>query len=221
MKNIYGMNPGDVYWAASDIGWVVGHSYIVYGPLFHGCTTVLYEGKPVSTPDPGAFWRVISEHGVNALFTAPTAFRAIRREDPNGDLIRKYPRSGFRMLFLAGERCDPDTLLWAEKHLGVPVIDHWWQTETGWAIGGNPVGLEMLPVKPGSCTKPVPGYDIHVLNNTGRELPPGQIGNIVVRLPLPPGCFPTLWKNDKGLCEDIPLRLQRVLPDRRCRLPGR
>ncbi|MGA2934940.1 MAG: propionyl-CoA synthetase [Methanomicrobiales archaeon] len=197
MKNIYGMDPGDVYWAASDIGWVVGHSYIVYGPLFHGCTTVLYEGKPVSTPDPGAFWRVISEHGVKALFTAPTAFRAIRREDPDGDLIRKYPRSGFRMLFLAGERCDPDTLLWAEKHLGVPVIDHWWQTETGWAIGGNPVGLEMLPVKPGSCTKPVPGYDIHVLDTSGRDLPPGQIGSIVVKLPLPPGCFPTLWKNDR------------------------
>jgi propionyl-CoA synthetase len=197
MKNIYGVDPGDVYWAASDIGWVVGHSYIVYGPLFHGCTTVLYEGKPVSTPDPGAFWRVISDHGVKALFTAPTAFRAIRREDPNGDLIRRYPRSGFRMLFLAGERCDPDTLLWAEKHLGVPVIDHWWQTETGWAIGGNPVGLEMLPVKPGSCTKPVPGYDIHVLDNSGRDLPPRQIGNIVVRLPLPPGCFPTLWKNDR------------------------
>ena len=197
MKNIYGVDPGDVYWAASDIGWVVGHSYIVYGPLFHGCTTVLYEGKSVSTPDPGAFWRVISDHGVKALFTAPTAFRAIRREDPNGDLIRKYHRSGFRMLFLAGERCDPDTLLWAEKHLAVPVIDHWWQTETGWAIGGNPVGLEMLPVKPGSCTKPVPGYDIHVLDNSGRDLPPGQIGNIVVRLPLPPGCFPTLWKNDR------------------------
>ncbi len=197
MKNIYGVDPGEVYWAASDIGWVVGHSYIVYAPLFHGCTTVLYEGKPVSTPDPGAFWRVISDHGVAALFTAPTAFRAIRREDPNGDLIRKYPRSGFRMLFLAGERCDPDTLLWAEKHLGVPVIDHWWQTETGWAIGGNPVGLEMLPVKPGSCTKPVPGYDIHVLDNEGRDLPPGQIGSIVVKLPLPPGCFPTLWKNDR------------------------
>ncbi|HXW99415.1 MAG TPA: AMP-binding protein, partial [Methanomicrobiales archaeon] len=197
MKNIYGMDPGDVYWAASDIGWVVGHSYIVYAPLFHGCTSVLYEGKPVSTPDPGAFWRVISEHGVAALFTAPTAFRAIRREDPNGEFIRKYPRSGFRMLFLAGERCDPDTLLWAERQLGVPVIDHWWQTETGWAIGGNPVGLERLPVKPGSCTKPVPGYDIHVLDNEGKELAPGQIGNIVVRLPLPPGCFPTLWKNDR------------------------
>ncbi|HUK38916.1 MAG TPA: propionyl-CoA synthetase [Methanomicrobiales archaeon] len=197
MKNIYGMDPGDVYWAASDIGWVVGHSYIVYAPLFHGCTTVLYEGKPVSTPDPGAFWRVISEHGVAALFTAPTAFRAIRREDPGGDFIRKYPRSGFRMLFLAGERCDPDTLLWAERQLGVPVIDHWWQTETGWAIGGNPVGLERLPVKPGSCTKPVPGYDIHVLDNEGKELAPGQIGNIVVRLPLPPGCFPTLWRNDR------------------------
>ena len=197
MKNIYGMDPGDVYWAASDIGWVVGHSYIVYAPLFHGCTTVLYEGKPVSTPDPGAFWRVISEHGVAALFTAPTAFRAIRREDPGGDFIRKYPRSGFRMLFLAGERCDPDTLLWAERQLGVPVIDHWWQTETGWAIGGNPVGLERLPVKPGSCTKPVPGYDIHVIDNEGKELAPGQIGNIVVRLPLPPGCFPTLWRNDR------------------------
>jgi propionyl-CoA synthetase len=197
MKNIYGMSPGEVYWAASDIGWVVGHSYIVYGPLFHGCTSVLYEGKPVSTPDPGAFWRVISDHGVAALFTAPTAFRAIRREDPEGEFIRRYPRSGFRMLFLAGERCDPDTLLWAERHLRVPVIDHWWQTETGWAIGGNPVGLEQLPVKPGSCTKPVPGYDIHVLDNEGRELPPGQIGNIVVRLPLPPGCFPTLWEHDR------------------------
>jgi propionyl-CoA synthetase len=197
MKNIYGMDPGEVYWAASDIGWVVGHSYIVYGPLFHGCTTVLYEGKPVSTPDPGAFWRVISDHGVAALFTAPTAFRAIRREDPHGDFIRKYPRAGFRMLFLAGERCDPDTLLWAEEHLRVPVIDHWWQTETGWAIGGNPVGLEMLPVKPGSCTRPVPGYDIHVMDGAGRDLPPGQIGNIVVKLPLPPGCFPTLWRNDR------------------------
>ena len=163
MQHIYGVEPGEVYWAASDVGWVVGHSYIVYAPLFNGNTTVLYEGKPVGTPDAGAFWRVVSQHGVKVLFTAPTAFRAIKREDPNGEYMRKYDLSGFRTLFLAGERCDPDTLLWAQKQLGVPVIDHWWQTETGWPIGANCIGLGMLPVKPGSCTKAVPGYDVRVL----------------------------------------------------------
>lgn len=196
MKNIYDVHPGEVYWAASDIGWVVGHSYIVYGPLFHGCTTILYEGKSVGTPDAGAFWRVIAEHGVSVLFCAPTAFRAIRKEDPNGKLIRNYDLSQFRMLFLAGERCDPDTLLWAESQLGVPVIDHWWQTETGWSIGANCAGLELLPVKPGSCTKPVPGYDIRVLDANGNNIPHGETGNIVVKLPLPPGCFTTLYNND-------------------------
>jgi propionyl-CoA synthetase len=198
MKNIYGVEPGEVFWAASDVGWVVGHSYIVYAPLFNGNTTVLYEGKPVGTPDPGAFWRVISQHSVRVLFTAPTAFRAIKREDPTGDYMRKYDLSCFRTLFLAGERCDPDTLLWAEKQLGVPVIDHWWQTETGWAIGANCLGLGMLPVKPGSCTKAVPGYDVRALSDDGQELSGGQIGNMAIKLPLPPGCLPTLWNNDEG-----------------------
>jgi propionyl-CoA synthetase len=176
---------------------VVGHSYIVYAPLAYGCTTVLYEGKSVGTPDPGAFWRVIADHGVSVLFTAPTAFRAIKREDPAGSHIGRYDLSGFRMLFLAGERCDPDTLIWARDRLGVPVIDHWWQTETGWAIGANPTGLELFPVKPGSCTKPVPGYDVRVLDDHGAELPPGKTGTIVIRLPLPPGCLTTLWNNDQ------------------------
>ena len=198
MRHIYGVKPGEVFWAASDVGWVVGHSYIVYAPLFNGNTTVLYEGKPVGTPDAGAFWRVVSQHDVKVLFTAPTAFRAIKREDPNGEFIRKYDLSGFRTLFLAGERCDPDTLLWAQKQLGVPVIDHWWQTETGWPIGANCVGLGMLPVKPGSCTKSVPGYDVRVLGEDGKDLPPGQIGSIVIKLPLPPGCLPTLWNNEVG-----------------------
>jgi propionyl-CoA synthetase len=198
MKNIYGVEPGEVFWTASDVGWVVGHSYIVYAPLLNGNTTILYEGKPVGTPDPGAFWRLISQHSVRVLFTAPTAFRAIKREDSNGDYIGKYDLSCFRTLFLAGERCDPDTLLWAEKQLGVPVIDHWWQTETGWPIGANCVGLGMLPVKLGSCTKPVPGYDVRALSDDGQELSGGQIGNIVVKLPLPPGCLPTLWNNDEG-----------------------
>ena len=196
MNNIYGARPGEVYWAASDIGWVVGHSYIVYAPLFYGCTTVLYEGKSVGTPDAGAFWRVIAEHGVSILFCAPTAFRAIRKEDPEGQLIRKYDLSPLRMLFLAGERCDPDTLVWAQDQLKIPVIDHWWQTESGWAIGGNCAGLELLPVKPGSCTKPIPGYDIRVLDAQGGDVPAGETGNVVVRLPLPPGCFTTLWQND-------------------------
>jgi propionyl-CoA synthetase len=168
----------------------------VYGPLFYGCTTILYEGKSVGTPNAGAFWRVIEEHGVSVLFCAPTAFRAIRKEDPEGEHIKKYDLSAFRMLFLAGERCDPDTLTWAQQHLNVPVIDHWWQTETGWAIGANCAGLEFLPVKPGSCTKPVPGYDVHVLDAQGAAVPASETGNLVVRLPLPPGCFTTLWQND-------------------------
>lgn len=197
MKNIYGVDAGDVYWAASDIGWVVGHSYIVYGPLFAGCTTILYEGKPVGTPDPGAFWRVISQHGANVLFTAPTAFRAVKREDPKGNYIGQYDLGTLRTLFLAGERSDPDTLLWAQDHLNVPVIDHWWQTETGWAIGANSIGLGLLPVKPGSCTKPVPGYDIKILNEAGMEVPPCETGYIVIKLPLPPGCLSTLWENDE------------------------
>jgi propionyl-CoA synthetase len=198
MQNIYGVGSGEVYWAASDIGWVVGHSYIVYAPLLKGCTSILYEGKPVGTPDPGAFWRLCAQHGVNVLFTAPTAFRAIKKEDPEGRHMGKYDLSRFRTLFLAGERCDPDTLLWARERLGVPVIDHWWQTETGWPIGANCVGLGMLPVKPGSPTKAVPGYDVRVLGEDNTEMAPGQIGSIAVRLPLPPGCLPTLWNNDAG-----------------------
>jgi propionyl-CoA synthetase len=178
------------------VGWVVGHSYIVYGPLIHGCTSILYEGKPVGTPDPGAFWRVISEHRVNALFTAPTAFRAIKRDDPSGDYVGAYDLTSLRTLFLAGERCDPDTLGWAETQLGVPVIDHWWQTETGWPVAMNPVGIELLPVKPGSAAVPVPGYDVRVLDADGEEQGTEEIGAIVIRLPLPPGTLPTLWKAD-------------------------
>ena len=193
MKNIYNVEPGEVYWAASDVGWVVGHSYIVYAPLLHGCTTVIYEGKPVGTPDPGAFWRMISEYNIETLFTAPTAFRAIRQQDPEGSYLEKYDLSHFRALFLAGERCDPDTLAWAEKKLGVPVIDHWWQTETGWSIAANCLGIEQLPVIPGSPTRPVPGWDLRVLNDEGEEVAPGTIGAIVAKLPMPPGCFPTLW----------------------------
>src|SRR5690349_3276026 len=201
MKNVYGMPPGEVFWAASDLGWAVGHSYIVYGPLLHGNTTVLYEGKPVGTPDPGAFWRVISQHRVRALFTAPTAFRAIKREDFPGNYLRNYDLKEFRTLFLAGERCDPDTLAWAERQLGVPVIDHWWQTETGWPIGANCVGIELLPVKPGSCGRAVPGYDVRVLDDEGVEVADNQIGNIAIKLPLPPGCLPTLWNNDDSYVE--------------------
>src|SRR5438445_421107 len=176
MKYIYGVEPGEVYWAASDLGWVVGHSYILYGPLFNGNTTILYEGKPVGTPDPGAFWRVISQHGVRVQFTAPTAIRAIKRDDPGGEHVRRYDLSGFRTLFLAGERCDSDTLGWAEQRLGVPVIDHWWQTETGWPIAANCLGLGTLPVKPGSCARAVPGYDVRVLGADGSEVPAGQTG---------------------------------------------
>jgi len=197
MRNIYGVQPGEVYWAASDVGWVVGHSYICYAPLLNGNTTIVYEGKPVGTPDPGAFWRVIAQHGVKVLFTAPTAFRAIRKEDPEGAHLKRYDLSHFRALFLAGERCDPDTLLWAEAQLGVPVIDHWWQTETGWAICANPLGIEKLPVKPGSPALPMPGYDVRVLDEEGHEVPPGKLGAICIKLPLPPSCLPTLWNADE------------------------
>jgi propionyl-CoA synthetase len=196
MQNIYGLNPGEVFWAASDVGWVVGHSYICYGPLLHGCTTVLYEGKPVGTPDAGAFWRVIETHKINALFTAPTAFRAIKREDPNGKFIEKYDLSSLRTLFLAGERSDPATLVWAETKLNVPVIDHWWQTETGWAITANCMGLEKFPIKKGSTSKPVPGFNLQVLDDQGGLLPRGEMGKMALKLPLPPGCLLTLWQSD-------------------------
>ena len=198
MKAVYNVDAGDVYWAASDVGWVVGHSYIVYGPLLKGCTTILYEGKPVGTPDAGAFWRVISQHKVKALFTAPTAFRAIKREDPEGKLLKDYDISCFKTLFLAGERSDPDTLKWAETHIGVPVIDHWWQTETGWAIAANCMGLHHYPVVYGSPTKPVPGWNVQVVNPENEVVKTGDIGALVVKLPLPPGSLPTLWNNDDG-----------------------
>jgi len=197
MKHIYNVQPGDVYWAASDIGWVVGHSYIVYAPLLYGCTTILYEGKPVGTPDASAFWRVIERHKVNCLFTAPTAFRAIRREDPQGELLHQHDISSLRALYLAGERCDPDTLHWAENQLNVPVIDHWWQTESGWPMASNPMGVEPLEVKAGSPTVAVPGYDIRVLDDEGVEVPRGESGNIMVKLPLPPGNLSTLWGNQQ------------------------
>ena len=197
MKNIYGVDPGEVYWAASDVGWVVGHSYIVYAPLFHGCTTVLYEGKPVGTPDAGAFWRVISEHQVACMFTAPTAIRAIKKEDPDGKLIREFKLDCLKSQFLAGERCDPDTLEWTEKMLKVPVVDHWWQTETGWPIASNCLGIELLDIKPGSPTCAVPGWKIDVLDESCKPVPPGEIGAISLKLPLPPGSLPTLWQNDK------------------------
>ncbi|WP_448207372.1 propionyl-CoA synthetase [Azospirillum sp. sgz302134] len=197
MKNIYNVEPGEVYWAASDVGWVVGHSYIVYAPLLHGCTTVVFEGKPVGTPDAGTFWRVIEQHKIGTLFTAPTAFRAIKREDPNAELLKKYDLSHFRALFLAGERSDPDTLHWAEDNLNVPVIDHWWQTETGWAISGNPLGVHLFPIKYGSATRPMPGWDVQILNSENKEVPRGDIGAICVKLPLPPGTLPTLWGADE------------------------
>jgi propionyl-CoA synthetase len=197
MKNVYNVDPGEVYWAASDVGWVVGHSYIVYAPLLHGCTTILYEGKPVGTPDAGAFWRVISEHKVKTLFTAPTAFRAIKREDPDGEFLKKYDMSHFKMLFLAGERTDPDTLHWAEDKLGTQVIDHWWQTESGWPMAANCMGLHAYPVKPGSPSLPVPGFDIQVLDDENQPVKAGDIGAICSKLPLPPGCLPTLWNADE------------------------
>lgn len=196
MRNVYGVGPGEVFWAASDVGWVVGHSYIIYGPLLAGATTVLYEGKPIGTPDPGAFWRVVSEHSVNVLFSAPTALRAIRKEDPTGSHIRRYDLSSLRYLFQAGERLDPDTYAWATEVLGIPVIDHWWQTETGWAIAANPVGVEQIPIKAGSSTFPMPGYDVQILHPDGSGCEPGEEGAICIRLPLPPGTLPTLWGDD-------------------------
>ena len=197
MKNIYNIDPGDVFWAASDVGWVVGHSYICYAPLIHGNTTVLFEGKPVGTPDAGTFWRVISEHKVKAFFTAPTAFRAIKREDPEGKFKSQYDLSCLQALFLAGERADPDTINWAKNLLGVPVIDHWWQTETGWTIVGNPMGIEQLPIKVGSPSVPMPGYDVKILDNDGNELPRGELGAVAIKLPLPPGSLPTLWNAEE------------------------
>jgi propionyl-CoA synthetase len=197
MKNIYDVNPGEVFWAASDVGWVVGHSYICYGPLVHGNTTVVFEGKPVGTPDAGTFWRVIAEHKVRSFFTAPTALRAIKRDDPAGELIRNHDISGLRALYLAGERADPDTIEWAQKVMGVPVYDHWWQTETGWTIAGNPAGIEALPVKIGSPTVAMPGYDVRILDEGGREVAPGTLGAIAIRLPLPPGTLSTLWNAEE------------------------
>jgi len=196
MFNLYGVKPGEVWWCGSDIGWVVGHSYIIYGPLLHGATSIMYEGKPIGTPDAGAFWRVISEHKAVAFFTAPTAFRAIRKEDPEGKFIRQYDLSKFRTLFLAGERADPPTVEWAEQQLKVPVIDHWWQTETGWCIAGNPVGLGMLPVKHGSPTVPMPGYQVDVVDEAAKPVGPNIMGSIVIKLPMPPACLPTLWNQD-------------------------
>jgi propionyl-CoA synthetase len=201
MKNIYNVDAGDVYWAASDVGWVVGHSYIVYAPLFKGCTTILFEGKPVGTPDAGVFWRVIAEHKVKAMFTAPTAFRAIKREDPKAELMKKYDLSNFKALYLAGERLDPNTLHWAEDALKVPVVDHWWQTETGWAICANCLGLHAFPVKEGSPTKPAPGWNLQVVDANNKQVAPGEIGALVVKLPLPPGALPTLWQNDDRYVE--------------------
>jgi propionyl-CoA synthetase len=201
MANIYDTHPGETYWAASDVGWVVGHSYIVYGPLLAGCTSVMYEGKPVGTPDAGAFWRVIADHGVVSMFTAPTAFRAIKKADPAGEHLSRYDLSRFRILFLAGERTDPDTYHWASRLLGRPVIDHWWQTESGWAIAANLMGVEPLPVKPGSPTKPVPGWDVRILDEAGEECAPGEEGSVVVKLPLAPGALPTLWNDDEGYVE--------------------
>ena len=197
MKAVYDIDPGDVYWAASDVGWVVGHSYIVYGPLFQGCTTVLYEGKPVGTPDPGAFWRVISDYNVKVMFTAPTAFRAIKKEDPQGEHLKRYDLSCLKALFLAGERCDPHTLEWATAQLGVPVIDHWWQTESGWPICSNCLGLEQLPIIPGSPARAVPGYNVKVLDDSGKPVASGEIGALVIESPLPPGTFITLWQADE------------------------
>lgn len=195
MKYIYGIEPGEVFWAASDVGWVVGHSYIVYGPLIMGATTVLYEGKPIKTPDAGAFWRMIEEYQVNVFFTAPTAIRAIKKEDPEGQLKQEYDIASLRYLFLAGERCDVATLEWSKSVLNIPVIDHWWQTESGWPMLANMVNVELLPIKPGSATKPVPGFDIRVVDSEGESMPPNQEGAVVIRLPLPPGCLPTLWND--------------------------
>ena len=197
MKNIYNVDPGDVFWAASDVGWVVGHSYICYAPLIHGNTTIVFEGKPVGTPDAGTFWRVMSEHNVRSFFTAPTAFRAIKREDPKGEFKAKYDLSGLRALYLAGERADPDTINWAQDLLCVPVIDHWWQTETGWTIAGNPLGIEALPIKIGSPSVAMPGYEVHILDEAGNRQPENTLGAIAIKLPLPPGTLPTLWNAEE------------------------
>ncbi|WP_424931381.1 propionyl-CoA synthetase [Amaricoccus macauensis] len=197
MKSIYDVEGGDVFWSASDVGWVVGHSYICYGPLLAGATTIVFEGKPVGTPDAGTFWRVINEHGVKSFFTAPTAFRAIKREDSNGEFVKKYDLSTLKGLFLAGERADPDTIIWAQDHLKVPVIDHWWQTETGWAIAANPMGIELLPIKLGSPTVPMPGYDVQILSDEGHPLPPNELGAVAIKLPMPPGTLSTLWNAEK------------------------
>ncbi|MDB6180591.1 propionyl-CoA synthetase [Paracoccus fistulariae] len=193
MNNIYNIHEGDRFWAASDVGWVVGHSYICYGPLLAGATTVVFEGKPVGTPHAGVFWRIIQNHRIKSFFTAPTALRAIRREDPDGEWIRRYKLHELQALFLAGERADPETVTWAQKHLGVPVVDHWWQTETGWAIAANPIGIEILPTKPGSPSVPMPGHDVQILDESGQPVPPGTLGAVAIKLPLPPGTLPTLW----------------------------
>ncbi len=200
MKLVYGAAPGDVYWAASDVGWVVGHSYIVYGPLFAGCTTILYEGKPVRTPDAGAFWRMVEEHRVNMLFTAPTAFRAVRKEDPEADLLKRYDISSLKRIFLAGERLDPSTYEWLNEHTRLPILDHWWQTETGWAICCNPVGIETMPTKPGSATVPTPGFNVQVVDMNGSQVPSGEQGQVAIKLPLPPGCLMTVWGDDERFC---------------------
>jgi propionyl-CoA synthetase len=197
MRNIYDVGAGDVFWSASDVGWVVGHSYICYGPLLAGATTIVFEGKPVGTPDAGTFWRVISDYGVKSFFTAPTAFRAIKREDSRGEYVKKYDLSSLNYLFLAGERADPDTIVWAQNQLKVPVIDHWWQTETGWAIAANPAGIELLPIKPGSPTVPMPGYDVQILNDEAHPVPPGELGAVAIKLPMPPGTLSTLWNAEK------------------------
>lgn len=201
MKGLYNAEPGETFWAASDVGWVVGHSYICYAPLLAGCTTIVFEGKPVGTPDPGTFWRIIQEYKVRNFFTAPTALRAIKKEDPNGEHIKRYDISCLKSLFLAGERADPDTVQWAEEKVGVPVIDHWWQTETGWCIAGNPTGIELMPVKRGSPTMPMPGYDVQILDESGKEVPAGKMGSIAIKLPLPPGALPTLWQQDDRFAE--------------------
>ena len=221
MHYLYGIKPGEVWWCASDVGWVVGHSYIVYGPLIHGATSILYEGKPVGTPDAGAFWRVISEHKAVALFTAPTAFRAIKKEDPEGKLLKRYDLSKFRTLFLAGERGDPPTIEWAQKLLQVPIVDHWWQTETGWAICGNFVGLEPMPVKPGSCSVPSPGWQLDVLDEQGNKMKTGEVGALAGKLPLPPGTFPTLWNADQRFREAYLTEYPGLLQDGRCGLHRR
>ncbi|MBO9396658.1 propionyl-CoA synthetase [Shimia sp. R9_2] len=197
MKNIYNVDPGDVFWAASDVGWVVGHSYICYAPLIHGNTTIVFEGKPVGTPDAGTFWRVISEHNVKSFFTAPTAFRAVKREDPTGEYVKKYDLSCLEQVYLAGERADPDTIVWAQEQLGVPIVDHWWQTETGWSIAANPLGIEELPIKLGSPTVPMPGYDVEILDEGGHPVAAGELGAIAIKLPLPPGTLPTLWNAEE------------------------